>query len=67
MVRKIAQDGGEYHEPPYTDEEWADIIDRTKDGPIAWIIGPPAPRHDETSKADQKGAEEKAPPDQQPE
>jgi hypothetical protein len=68
MVRKVAQDGGEYHEPPYTDEEWADIMERTKDGPIAWII---RGRHtllpDETPTADQTAPEKKLPHPEKPE
>ena len=60
MVRKIAQDGGEYHEPPYTDEEWADIMERTKDGPIQWIIdGRHCGLPQEDPRPDQPQAEQK--------
>ena len=35
MVRKMTDNGGEYHEPPYTEEEEAEFYRRFGGGPVS--------------------------------
>ena len=40
MVRRVAKEGGVWHEPPYTFEEEMELYRRV-DGPITILHGPP--------------------------
>ena len=40
MVRKTAENGTFYHEPPYTEEEDLDFYRRVSSGPVKIFHGP---------------------------
>lgn len=40
MVRKMAENGTYYHEPPYTEEEDLDFYRRVANGPFTILHGP---------------------------
>jgi hypothetical protein len=46
MVRKMAENGTFYHEPPYTEEEDLDFYRRICAGPVRILHGPPPARND---------------------
>ena len=60
MVRKVAENGTFYHEPPYTEEEELDLYRRLDHGPFTFLHGkrPPVEHQAQPRKSSQRPREE---------